>query len=69
MSLNGYPHDPAIFVIFLEFELRGGVRDVKAVAQYRVSAGCRRGHSLSQTVLGPIRRANDAAPLLRSPSH
>jgi hypothetical protein len=32
--LNGYPHDPATFVISLDFELHWGVRDVKTVAQY-----------------------------------
>jgi peptidoglycan/xylan/chitin deacetylase (PgdA/CDA1 family) len=35
VSLNGYRHDPATFVISLDFELHWGVRDVKTVPQYR----------------------------------
>ncbi len=35
MPLNGYPHNPATFVISLDFELHWGVRDVKTAAQYR----------------------------------
>ena len=44
MSLSGYPHDPATFVISLDLELHWGVRDVKTVAQYRQNLlGVRRG--------------------------
>jgi peptidoglycan/xylan/chitin deacetylase (PgdA/CDA1 family) len=35
VSRGAYPHDPATFVISLDFELHWGVRDVKTVAQYR----------------------------------